>query len=104
MRRAGIIVGVAVVGTALAVMFSYPRLLMHSLELRVYFQNAHGLRAGAPVKLAGVEVGRITSVRARPELHAAPAEVVMKIQTPYELRIPNDATVFLATAGLLGET
>src|SRR5436190_14893237 len=104
MRRAGIIVGVVVVGTAMAVMFFYPRLLTHSLELRAYFQNAHGLRAGAPVRLAGVEVGRVTSVRARPEINAAPAEVQMKLQTPYELSIPNDSTVFLATAGLLGET
>jgi phospholipid/cholesterol/gamma-HCH transport system substrate-binding protein len=103
MRRAAIIVA-AIVAISLIALFGYPRLLMHKLELRVYFQNANGLRAGAPVRLAGVEVGRITSARARPEMQAAPAEVLMKLQTPYELRIPNDATVSLATAGVLGET
>jgi phospholipid/cholesterol/gamma-HCH transport system substrate-binding protein len=104
MRRAGIIVIAAIVGVGLFALFGYPRILMHSLELRVYFQDANGLRAGAPVRLAGVEVGRITSVRARPEMQAAPAEIFMKLRTPYELSIPNDATVSLDTAGLLGET
>ncbi len=104
MRRVGIIVVAAIVAIGLAVLFGYPRLLTHTIELRVYFQNANGLRAGAPVRLAGVEVGRITSVRARPAMQAAPAEVLMKLQTPYELSIPNDSTVSLATAGVLGET
>ncbi len=103
MRRAGL-VAVVIAVIAFAVLFGYPRLFAHRIELRVYFQNAHGLRAGAPVRLAGVEVGTITSVRARPEMQAAPAEVTIRLRTPYELNIPNDSTVFLDTAGVLGET
>jgi phospholipid/cholesterol/gamma-HCH transport system substrate-binding protein len=103
MRRTGL-VAVVIAVIAFAVLFGYPRLFAHRTELRVYFQNAHGLRAGAPVRLAGVEVGTITSVRARPEMQAAPAEVTMRLRTPYELNIPNDSTVSLDTAGVLGET
>jgi len=103
MRRAGL-VAVVIAVIAFAVLFGYPRLFAHEIELRVYFQDAHGLRSGAPVRLAGVGVGTITSVRARPEMQAAPAEVTMRLRTPYELRIPNDSTVSLDTAGVLGET
>ena len=103
MRKAGFVAaGIAVV--AFAVLFGYPSLFTHRIVLKVYFQNVNGLHAGAPVRLAGVEVGRIESVRARPELQAAPAEVRMILRTPYPLDIPNDSTVSLATAGVLGET
>jgi phospholipid/cholesterol/gamma-HCH transport system substrate-binding protein len=103
MRRVALI-AVVIAVIAFAVLFSYPRLFAHRIELRVYFQNANGLRAGAPVRLAGVGVGTITSVRARPEMQTAPAEVSMRLGTPYELNIPNDSTVSLETAGVLGET
>jgi len=103
MRKVGLIAG-AIAVVAFAVLFGYPRLFTHRIELKVYFLNANGLRAGAPVRLAGVEVGKITGVRARPEMQAAPAEVTMELRTPYELNIPNDSTVSLDTAGVLGET
>src|SRR5438105_1174880 len=103
MRKAGLIAAVTVLA-AFAVLFVYPRLSIHRIDLRVYFENANGLRAGAPVRLAGVEVGTITSVRARPEMQAAPAEVTLGLRTPYVLNIPKDSTVSLATAGELGET
>lgn len=54
------------------------------------------------MRLAGVDVGRVMSVRARPESHEAAAEVTMLIQTDYDLQIPTDATVVLESAGLLG--
>lgn len=75
----------------------------HTLQLKAYFQNAHGLRPGAPVMVAGVTVGSVVEVRALPEAAPGPAEVVMSIATPYELKIPVDSTVVLATAGVLGE-
>lgn len=37
-------------------------------------------------------------------MQGAPAEVMMKLRTPYELHVPNDATVSPYTEGVLGET
>ena len=102
MRKVLLTVASAVV--ALCLLWGYLRLSAHRLELRVNFQNVHGLRAGAPVRLAGVEVGKVTSVRVRPEMQAVPAEVTMSLRTSYELNIPNDSTVSLDTAGVLEET
>jgi len=74
------------------------------LVLRAYFTNAMGLKERAAVRLAGVDIGSVTSVRARPELKEEPVEVVMVLNPPYELKIPSDATAELETAGVLGET
>ncbi len=93
----------AVVVVAVGLMLALARPSQHHLTVRCYFQDAQGLRAGARVRLAGVEVGSVTSVRVRPELRDHPAEVTMFLQTPYELNVPNDSVVTLETAGMLGE-
>jgi len=74
----------------------------YQLDLKCYFRDAQGLRAGARVRVAGVEVGSVTSVRVRPELREHPAEVTMTVYTPYELKIPSDSTVSIETSGVMG--
>jgi phospholipid/cholesterol/gamma-HCH transport system substrate-binding protein len=75
-----------------------------SLRLRTCFQDASGLRPGAKVRLAGVEIGAVREVRAQPTSNTCPAAVQFEIKAPYELRIPKDSVASTATAGLLGET
>jgi phospholipid/cholesterol/gamma-HCH transport system substrate-binding protein len=98
--RVAAIVGVAVVALLLVVL----RPMGHKLTVRAHFANARGLSDGAPVRAAGVEVGSVRSVRVRPELKDGPVEVVMALNTRYEIRIPNDSVVSLETAGVLGGT
>ena len=93
----------AVVVVALGLVLALAKPSQPHLQVRCYFQDVQGLRAGAKVRLAGVEVGSVTSVRVRPERRDQPAEVTMFLQTPYELKIPNDSVVILETAGVLGE-
>jgi ABC-type transporter Mla subunit MlaD len=76
----------------------------HRMVVKTYFANAMGLRAGAPVRFAGVDLGSVKSERAKPEVKNSPVEVVMVFNPPYELKIPNDSTVLLETAVILGET
>ena len=76
----------------------------HQLTINTYFDDGEGLRDGAPVRLAGVDVGLVRSVRVRPDLRSSPVEVVMSLKTAAEMRIPNDCTAMLSTAGVLGET
>ena len=76
----------------------------HKLVLRAYFIDGRDLRPGARVRLAGVDIGSVESVRVRPELKEAPVEVVMVLAPTYELKIPNDSVAMLRTAGLLGGT
>ena len=96
---------VALAGVAvLALLFVVLRPLGHKLVVKAYFTNAIGLRGGARVRLAGVDVGSVKTVRARPELKETPVEVVMVLNPQYDLNIPADSTVLLETAGVLGET
>jgi phospholipid/cholesterol/gamma-HCH transport system substrate-binding protein len=76
----------------------------HRLTVKAYFSNVSGLREGATVRIAGVDIGSVKSVHVRPELGQEPVEVVMMLNPPYELRIPSDSTVSLETAGVLGAT
>jgi phospholipid/cholesterol/gamma-HCH transport system substrate-binding protein len=76
----------------------------HRLELTAYFADAQGLRKGAPVRLAGLDVGRVSGVGVHPDIREHPAEVRMTLLTDYDLAIPDDSKVSLRTAGILGET
>jgi ABC-type transporter Mla subunit MlaD len=95
------IAAVAVAAVVLMVAITKPP--AHRLEFKCYFKDARGLRAGDKVRLAGVEVGSVTSVRVRPELREHPAEAIMVLQTSYPLSVPDDSIVTVETAGVLGQ-
>jgi phospholipid/cholesterol/gamma-HCH transport system substrate-binding protein len=102
MRRI-ILVAITVFGVAV-VFLTFAKYSGHRLQVKAFFLDAHGVRAGAPVRVAGVDVGRVTEVHVRTELKERPAEVTMLLQTPHELKIPTDSIVLLGTTGVLGET
>jgi len=98
------IILVAMIVFGLAVVFlTFAKHSQHQLQVKTYFGDARGLRVGALVRVAGVNVGRVADVHIRPELKERAAEVVLLIQTPYELTIPADSVVSLKRDGLLGE-
>ena len=78
--------------------------LTHKIALRSYFDNAGGLRVGAPVRLAGVDIGNVTSIRIVNGRPTTPVEVMMKVNTTYSFNLRKDSLTTLATAGILGET
>ena len=71
-------------------------------DIKSCFDDAGGLRAGAAVRIAGVDVGTVRSVRANPQNKNCPAEVGMALATTYEIRIPKDSIAEANTAGMLG--
>jgi phospholipid/cholesterol/gamma-HCH transport system substrate-binding protein len=76
------------------------------IALVSYFDNAEGLRIGAPVRLSGVDIGnvsRILIVREK-DKQLTPVEVVMKVSTKYDFNLRRDSVTSLDTAGVLGET
>jgi phospholipid/cholesterol/gamma-HCH transport system substrate-binding protein len=76
----------------------------HKITLRSYFDNAGGLREGAPVRLAGVDIGNVTGVRIVGGNPMTPVEVTMKVNTKYSFNLRKDSVTLLSTAGILGET
>jgi phospholipid/cholesterol/gamma-HCH transport system substrate-binding protein len=96
------VVAIAAIALLILVVGRWP--IGHRLTVKTYFANVDGLREGAPVRIAGVNIGTVKTVRVRPELGQEPVEVVMTLNPSYEIRIPNDSTVSIATAGVFGET
>jgi phospholipid/cholesterol/gamma-HCH transport system substrate-binding protein len=78
----------------------------HRITLRSYFDNAAGLRVGAPVRLSGVDIGNVTKIQIvnEKDKRLTPVEVVMRVSTKYQFDLRKDSVTSLDTAGVLGET
>jgi len=76
------------------------------ITLKSYFDNAQGLRQGAPVRLSGVDVGNVTKITIVPDKskQLTPVEITMRVSTKYSYGLRRDSVTSLDTAGVLGET
>ena len=70
-----------------------------SYRLTARFENIGGLKAGAPVSMSGVTIGRVESIGY--DMTLFKAVVTLRIDTRYD-QIPNDSDASIFTAGLLG--
>jgi phospholipid/cholesterol/gamma-HCH transport system substrate-binding protein len=76
----------------------------HKIVLKSYFDNAGGLRVGAPVRLAGVDIGNVTEIQIDTRRALDPVAVTMKVNTTYHSSMRKDSVTIMSTAGILGET
>jgi phospholipid/cholesterol/gamma-HCH transport system substrate-binding protein len=70
-----------------------------SYRLVAQYENVGGLKAGAPVSMAGVTIGRVESIGY--DMNLFKAIVTLRIDARYDA-IPNDSDASIYTAGLLG--
>ena len=68
-------------------------------NLKVRFPNAAGLKGGAPVRLAGVEVGSVSAL----EFVGAQVDVTVAVSKDYRSRITDRSKATLSSMGLLGQ-
>ena len=68
--------------------------------LKTRFPNVAGLKAGSPVRLAGVEVGSVQDV----ELSGEQVDVVFEVNDDYRDRITTGSVATLGSISLLGES
>ena len=104
--RVGITVIVAslTLGFLLFLMSGTSGLFTPRITLKCYFDNAEGLRLGAPVRLSGVDIGNVTLVRIVKDKPLTPVEITLKVSTKYDYGLHRDSQTSLETAGVLGET
>jgi phospholipid/cholesterol/gamma-HCH transport system substrate-binding protein len=87
--------------SAAGIGFFQKRLVIHS-----FFDNAAGVKAGAPVSLEGVTIGEVSRVQIStdPAHRLSPVEVVMKVSPRFRGSLHKDSVVSLQTTGVLGDT
>jgi phospholipid/cholesterol/gamma-HCH transport system substrate-binding protein len=68
-------------------------------DVTAKFDNVGDLKVGAPVSMAGVEVGRVADIRFDPGEYKAVVTLRMKAQFD---KIPSDSDASIYTQGLLG--
>jgi len=74
------------------------------LTVRTYFDNAGGLKNGAPVTLEGVTIGNVMRIRVVPERAPKPVEVTLRVGGNYAAFLHTDSTTTIAQAGVLGDS
>jgi phospholipid/cholesterol/gamma-HCH transport system substrate-binding protein len=67
-------------------------------DLNVVVRNAGGIAVGAPVQMAGIQVGRVTGMEFTPERRA---RITVRIRAG--VTIPSGSRFAIATLGLLGD-
>ncbi len=113
--RVGITVLVAAITLAVLIFLMNEQmgLFSNKIHLKAYFDNASGLREGAPVRLEGVDIGNVVNITVLPNHKCVPetvtgavcpVEVTMKVSTRYSRDLKDDSQATLSTAGVLGET
>jgi phospholipid/cholesterol/gamma-HCH transport system substrate-binding protein len=70
-----------------------------SYDISAKFDNIGGLKRSAPVKSAGVVVGRVTDI----SFDAQTFEAVVRMALDSKFQFPKDSSAKILTSGLLGE-
>jgi phospholipid/cholesterol/gamma-HCH transport system substrate-binding protein len=99
-----VLVSLAVFGVGIFFISGQVGIFTRKYTLKTYFSGASGLRAGSQVRVAGVPVGVVNSIRISDFVEPDRAvEVTMRIPVSYQKEIRADSVARLATAGLLGD-
>lgn len=78
-------------------------LFTHRVRLYSSFENTSGLVVGAAVRLAGVDVGQVDSIRFDADPKEKKVRVTLSVERRYLDRIRTDSLARLSSKGLLGD-
>jgi len=75
-----------------------------NIHLHAYFDNAGGLRTGAPVRLQGVDIGNVEGIMVVSDAahKLTPVRIDMKVNTKFAPSLYKCSQVVIATEGVIG--
>ncbi len=82
---------------------SRTKMFEHRYPLRSAFRSAEGLLVGAPVRLAGLNVGRVTSIDFGRDPGDKRVVVELSVDRRYQQRIREDSVASISTIGVVGD-
>ena len=107
--RTGLLV-IVTLGLVVSVVLyiSSPGLFRPLKKLRVYFDDAAGIKPGAPVMLAGRKIGTVADIQSPVPLNDRPAhnlnyEAMVRVQVAEDSQIYKETFVSMRTFGLLAD-
>lgn len=76
------------------------------LTAKAYFDNASGVKVGAPVDLEGVTIGEVRKVEITtdPTRRMTPVELILRLSPRFQSSLHKDSVVTLQTTGVIGDT
>ena len=98
-----VLLGMAVVMTVIFMLGSEGRLFERRYTLYTKFKDISGLRVGAPVQLAGLNVGMVDEIQFSTDLEEKEIIVEMGVNRNFQNRIRADSVAAINTQGLLGD-
>ncbi len=103
-RRAEAAVGFALVALVIAPLVVFGMTRERPTErghivVTARFENLGGLTAGSAVRMGGVDIGRVLSVKLDPDTLAADIELAIDSR----LALPEDSAVSVGSGGVLGD-
>jgi phospholipid/cholesterol/gamma-HCH transport system substrate-binding protein len=103
--RVGIFVASALTVLALAIFAIGQERSMFTpmTELYTSFPDINGLVIGAPVRLAGVDVGRVSEIAFSENLDHPEARIQLSVETRFMKRLRLDSRAYIDSKGLLGD-
>lgn len=103
--QAGIFLAISLVVLAVAILLIGQKssLFVPTRNYFVYYENASGLVPGAPVRLAGVDVGSVTSISLPEDPNKKATRIRIVVEERFAARIRADTLAFIDSKGLLGD-
>jgi phospholipid/cholesterol/gamma-HCH transport system substrate-binding protein len=102
--KLGIFVFVAVVIFVIAILsIGGVKTLTSGYQVNFMFSFINGVKKGAPVRFAGVDVGEVKSIKYFYDDKEAKTKIRLTCWVNKDVKIPNDSDVWVNTLGLLGE-
>ncbi len=98
-----VIASLAAFALAVVMLSSESGLFTPQYRLHAEFENVQGLLPGAPVWLAGREIGRVEDVRFSGDLER-PVRVLLRVDRAVQSRIRADSVARIGTIGVLGDS
>lgn len=103
--RVGVFVIIALLVLTVTVFVIGQERSMFTSKMKVHtsFADINGLVVGAPVRLAGVDVGRVTKIAFSDDLRRPEARIEIAIESEFTPRLRRDSRAFIDSKGLLGD-
>lgn len=95
--------GLVVAGLVVFLIGDERRLFESKVFYHAYFRDVQGLNRGSPVRMGGIDIGRIEEVSYTEDAKDARLRVTMEIVDEEARRIRKDSVASVASKGLLGD-